>query len=345
MLKKFVREQVTHWDKYLPYLLFAYREVPCESAGYSPFELLYGRMVRGPLAVIKETWLEKHPSGKGLVTHVLEIRRRLAVMQQAVQEHLKKSQGTQKRLYDIHSSRRRFEVGDKALVLLHTPGNKLEVSWQGPYRVTKVLNDVLNYELDTGKAHKQHRTYHINLLSKWQSRDEMVALVLQELLEMPLPHERDVPAISNEETWEDVEISKDLSKLHRNQVELLLQEYTDVFSGRPNVTSAATHRIDIDDSLPMRCSSYRIPQSLETEVNKEIDKMLELGIIRPSNSPWAFPVVVVPKPDGTIRFCVNYRKLNKITKMDAYPISNMDKMIEKVAAAKYRSFSRDVIIF
>ena len=151
------------------------------------------------------------------------------------------------------------------MVLLPTPGSKLEVSWQGPYRVTKVLNDGLNYELDTGKAHKQHRTYHINLLSKWQSRDEMVALVLQESLEMPLPHERDVPAISNEETWEDVEISKDLSKLYRNQVELLLQEYTDVFSGRPNVTSAATHRIYIDDSLPIRCSPYRIPQSLETE--------------------------------------------------------------------------------
>ena len=141
------------------------------------------------------------------VAHVLEIRRRLAMMQQAVQ-----SQEEQKRLYDIYSSRRRFEVGDKALVLLTTPGSKLEVSWQGPYIVTKVLNDGLNYELDTGKAHKQHRTYHINLLSKWQSRDEVAALVLKESPEMPLPHERDVPPFSNEETWEDVEISMDQSK-------------------------------------------------------------------------------------------------------------------------------------
>ena len=52
MLKKFVQERVQTWDKYLPYLHFAYREVPCESTGYSPFELLYGRTVRGPLAVI-----------------------------------------------------------------------------------------------------------------------------------------------------------------------------------------------------------------------------------------------------------------------------------------------------
>ena len=65
--------------------------------------------------------------------------------------------------------------------------------------------------------------------------------------------------------------------------------------------------------------------------------MLELGIVRPSKSPWASPVVVVPKPDGTIRFCIDYRKLNNITKMDAYPIPRMDQMLEKVAQARYIS--------
>lgn len=166
MLKKFVRERVQTWDKYLPYLLFAYREVPCESTGYSPFELLYGRTVRGPLAVIKETWSEGSSSGDNLITHVLEIRRRLATMQQVAQENLKQAQGKQKRLYDIHSSKRRLEVGDKALVLLPTPGSKLEMRWQGPFTVTRALEDGLNYELDTGKMYKQHRTYLINLLSK-----------------------------------------------------------------------------------------------------------------------------------------------------------------------------------
>ena len=166
MPRKFVRERVHNWDKYLPYLLFAYREVSCQSTGYSPFELLYGRLVRGPLAVIKETWLEKEPSEKSIVSHVLEIRRRLTTMQQTVQEHMKSTQETHKSLCDVQSSRRRLEVGEKALVLLPTPESKLEVSWQGPYTVTKVLNDGLNYELDTGTTHKQCRTYRLNLLSK-----------------------------------------------------------------------------------------------------------------------------------------------------------------------------------
>ena len=337
MLKKFVRERVQTWDRYLPYLLFAYREVPCESTGYSPFELLYGRTVRGPLAVIKETWTERTSAEDNLITHVLEIRRRLATMQQVVQENLKRAQGKQKRVYDTHSTKRRLEVGDKALVLLPTPGSKLEMRWQGPFTVTKVLEDGLNYELDTRKSYKQHRTYHINLLSKWQSRDEMVALVMEESPEMPLPHESNVPPFGHKETWEDVVISDDLTEYQRLQVRNLLREYSDVFSGNPNLTNVAMHKIDTGDSQPIRCSPYRIPQKLEEEVNNEIEKMLEMGIIRPSTSPWAAPIVIVPKPDGTIRLCVDYRKLNRVTKMDAYPISSMEKMIEKIASAKYIS--------
>ena len=151
----------------------------------------------------------------------------------------------------------------------------------------------------------------------------MAALVMQESPEMSLPHERNVAPIYSNETWEDVVISAELSEPQKKQVQELLQEYADVFSGRPNLAN---------DAPPIRCSPYTIPQKLEEEVNKaEIEKMLEMGIIRPSGSPWASPIVIFPKPDGTIRFCVDHRKI----KMDAYPIPSMDRMIEKVAAAKY----------
>ena len=97
------------------------------------------------------------------------------------------------------------------------------------------------------------------------------------------------------------------------------------------------HKVDTGEAPPIRSPPYRIPQSLLKTVNDELRQMLELGIVRPSKSPWASPVVVVPKPDGTIRFCVDYRKLNNITKMDAYPIPRMDQMLEKVAQARYIS--------
>ena len=149
---------------------------------------------------------------------------------------------------NTHSSKRRLEVGDKALVLLPTPGSKLEMKWQGPFTVTKAFEDGLNYELDTGKTHKQHRIYHINLLSKWQSRDERAALVMEESPEMALPHENNVPAFGHEETWEDVVISDDLTESQRRQMKELLHEHSDIFSGKPNLTSVATHKIDTGDS-------------------------------------------------------------------------------------------------
>ena len=122
-------------------------------------------------------------------------------------------------------------------------------------------------------------------------------------------------------------ISDDLTEVQRRQVRNLLHEYSDVFSGKPNLTNVAMHKIDTGDSPPIRCSPYKIPQKLEEEVNKEIEKMLGMDIIRPSTSPWGAPVVIVPKPDGTIRLCVDHRKINCVTKMDAYPIPSMERMI------------------
>ena len=335
MLKKFTGECVKSWDKYLPYLLFAYREVPTESIGYSPFELLYGRAIRGPLSVIKETWLEDRPDKSNLTSYVLEMRKKLATMQEVVQKNLEKTQAKQKQMYDKHSTKRKFDVGDKVLVLLPTPGSKLEEKWQGPYTITKELIDGLNYELDTGKSVKRYRVYHVNLLRKWQSKDEITALVLPESPNASLPHESNVPPTYDKEDWRDVEISDALDNQQKQQVKEILEEFSDVLSGIPNTTNAAIHQIDTGDAQPIRCTPYKIPQRLEEEVNKEIEKMLALGIIRPSTSPWASPVVIVPKPDGTIRFCVDYRKLNEVTRMDAYPIPSMERMIEKIAMAKF----------
>ena len=91
MLKKFVKNQTDNWDKYLPYVLFAYREVPCQSTGYSPFELLYRRSIWGPFSLIKETWVGKDSLPKDVLSYVLETRRRLSQMKNIVHENIQKS--------------------------------------------------------------------------------------------------------------------------------------------------------------------------------------------------------------------------------------------------------------
>ena len=68
---------------------------------------------------------------------------------------------------------------------------------------------------------------------------------------------------------------------------------------------------------------------------QKIQEMLDLGVIKPSVSPCSLPIVLVPKKDGSMRFCIDFRKLNKVTEFDAEPMSNMQKMINKRSGHEY----------
>ena len=70
-------------------------------------------------------------------------------------------------------------------------------------------------------------------------------------------------------------------------------------------------------------------------VDAEVTKMLEQGVVKPSSSPWSSPIVMVKKKDGSWRFCVDYRKLNSVTRQDAYPLPRIDATIDSLAGATY----------
>ena len=92
MLKKVATEpNKKDWDKILPFLLFAYREVPQASTGFSPFELVFGRNVRGPLDVIKESWKEVPKTPESVVSYVVSTHNRLAEMSELVQSNMGKA--------------------------------------------------------------------------------------------------------------------------------------------------------------------------------------------------------------------------------------------------------------
>ena len=137
MLRKTATDAGKDWDKLIPYLLFAYREVPQASTGFSPFELLYGRPVRGPLDVLKESWEAKDRSSESVISHSLLIQERLGKMTELVQENLSRAQHQQKLWYDRNARSRTFEPGDQVLVLLPSSTSKLLARWQGPYLVTR----------------------------------------------------------------------------------------------------------------------------------------------------------------------------------------------------------------
>ena len=79
-------------------------------------------------------------------------------------------------------------------------------------------------------------------------------------------------------------------------------------------------------------------------LREELDVMLSLGVVEPSSSDWCSPVVLVPKRDGTIRFCIDFRQVNALSKVDPYPMPRIDELVERLGKAKYIStidLSRD----
>lgn len=146
---------------------------------------------------------------------------------------------------------------------------------------------------------------------------------------------REIPRLDGNE--EKAVISIKLPEQQREEMERLLEEFSDVLQNRPGRTDVAEHHIETDTASPVRQAPYRIPYAQREEMKKEVERMEKMGVVQPSKSEWASPVVMVPKKDGTQRFCVDFRKVNNISKFDAYPMARIDDIIDRLGRARYLS--------
>src|SRR3989344_8711710 len=106
-----------------------------------------------------------------------------------------------------------------------------------------------------------------------------------------------------------------LTDTHKAQLAALLRDNSDLFTPSlkpPGATRHIPHKINTQGHAPIKCAPIRTSRAEMLTQYSEIDKMHHAGVIQPSQSPWAFPVVLVRKKDGTTCFCVDYRALNKI---------------------------------
>ena len=95
--------------------------------------------------------------------------------------------------------------------------------------------------------------------------------------------------------------------------------------------------IDTGEACPKKQRPRRMPFAVRQEVSKQLRKMQETGVIRPSKSPWASPVVLVRKKDGSHRFCIDYRELNSVTKPDTFPLPRIEDLLDQLGQARYFS--------
>ena len=129
--------------------------------------------------------------------------------------------------------------------------------------------------------------------------------------------------IDNYDYTKDSDITDDQVLQVKNMLHRMVRAFA-LNPSQPGRTNLVTHTIDTGDHPPLRQKPYRQSQIELQKCKEKVLKMLKNRIIRLSRFSWASPVVMVLKPDGSIRFCVDYRKLNKITKKDVYPLPRIE---------------------
>ena len=102
-------------------------------------------------------------------------------------------------------------------------------------------------------------------------------------------------------------------------------------------TDLLQFQIDTGDAVPKKQHARRMPFAVQQEVARQLKKMQASGVIQPSCSPWASPVVMVKKKDGPHRFCVDYRALNAVTKPHTFPLSRINDLLDQLGELKFFS--------
>ena len=356
MLRTFCLEHQKDWDEGVSLLLFGVREVVQESLGFSPFELVFGHRVRGPLSLLSDQWVDENVE-INLLDYVTKFRERLKEMWSLAKQHLVSKQGHMKTWYDKKARARVFQPGDKVLVLFPVQNNPLQARFHGPYVVRERVGD-LNYVIETHDRRKPTQLCHVNMLKLYVERqgdsvvrDEALTTKVDAGVNLlvsvedsdvnrggkvydttPIPHLK----LSNSDVLANLDDKLNhLEPEQREELKRLLLSYKEVFPDVPGRTTAAVHDVDVGSTMPIKQHAYRMSPDKVQLSNKEIEYMLEHDIIQPSTSSWSSPCVLVPKPNGTVRFCTDYRKLNSVTKTDVYPIPRVDDCVDRVGSARY----------
>ena len=335
-LKKISNEQPKEWDRFIEPLLFAYREVPQESTGFSPFELLYGRTLRGPMSILRDLWTKEGIDNEVITTYqyVFDLRNRIEDTCTLARENLLTAQQKYKKHFDKSARLRTMDIGERVLVMLPTDHNKLLLRWKGPYPIMEKVG-VADYRIKIGE---QLRMFHINMLRKYIDREPVLCAVAAILdpVECPELEIKETPELGKE-TYLNVKIADELMESAARELRGLLKEYEEIFSDVPGLTQLEEHFITLNTTTTIRRKSYPVPFAKVTEIETEVKKMTTMGIIEPSKSPFCSPLLLIKKSDGSLRPVVDFRLLNRATVFDAEPMPNPEEIYAKLNKGKYFS--------
>ncbi len=361
MIRTYCLQHEKDWDEQIPLLLFAVCNTAQESLGFALAELVFRHTLRGPLKLLQEQLLSGGLTGfssKSLLDHVSSFRERLHSVWKLAQQSLSASQTRMKGTFAKKTVQRSFEVGDHVLVLLPLPGSALQAKFTGPYVIEEKLNDT-DYVVQTPDRKRKTRVCHINMLKLYISRSNSRNSISAPVTSVTPVVVASVNAASSgyspimddlrlgsacfsgarlQNSEALVTLGSRLSQLSRSaqsEIVQLVDKYSSLFSDVPTVTHVLMHDIDVGHHRPVKQNVYRVNPVKREIMKKETQYLIENGLAVPSCSPWCSPCVLVPKADGTSRFCTDYRKVKKLTKADSYPLPRMDDCIDHIGSAKF----------
>ncbi len=351
MLRSFVLEHHKDWDQGIPFLLFATRDSVQESLGFTPFELVFGHRVRGPLQLIKEKCLDDTDDVTDLLTYVIKMKDRLTSACKTAQDNLTASQERMKVYYDKDARLRQYKVGDQVLVLLPVPGNPLKASFIGPCTILEKIGD-LDYVVSTPDRRKQTQRCHVNMLKAYHAKPTLIANIVHNHTDNGMDGTQTCTQTSEQDfavTPEPVKLGNSgvlanlesklghLNTTQCSELTTVIQDHEALFPDVPGKACGMLHDVDVGDAPPIKQYPYRVSPQKREIMRQETDYMLTHDIIEPCVSHWSSPCLLVPKPDKSYRFCTDYRAVNRITKTDSYPMPRIDDLIDQIGNAKYVS--------
>ena len=182
----------------------------------------------------------------------------------------------------------------------------------------------MNYKVRQPGRRRATQVYHINLLKRWYDPGQAPDPVF-------------VASFVPQDPTPEVPLGDQLTPHQRQELRELVARNRDVFATTPGRTTLIEHNIITEQGKRVKLRPYRVPEARRQVIQEEVQKMLGLGIIEESHSTWASPIVLVKKPDGSWRFCNDFRKLNEISLCDAYPMPRVDELIERLGPARFIS--------
>ena len=328
------------WDKWLSYVLHVIRITPHEATGYSPFELLFGRRAETPISSLRRALEEPQPDlPRPVEDYLKQLQSKMQLAQQVAGETDQHAKDASK-IYQDHKKKtveQPLSPGDYVLCLEPKKKKGLSAKWAGPFQILKKLGN-LTYLLDTG--HGRTRKRHRNALKPYKPDVVDVCSLITALPDEeagdglslgPQTEERD----TEDKDWSKTKGLTSLSQDKQQELVELLERYQDIFRDVPVVADFPPYSLDTGDCAPISQHPYRPGLMWKDKIKQEIEGLMKDGIVRPSHSPWSSPVMAVPKQDGSVRVCVDFRAINKHTKRDRYPLPRIDELLAKVGKASF----------